>query len=156
MITGRYLIHDRDSKYTRSFDDILKSAGGDALKPPPRSPNLNAFAERFVKSIKTECTERRVLFGEKSLRLVVNEYIKHDHAQRNHQGIGNVIPFPDKRAECFVGDVKKAERLGGLLTYYHRDGRAASCKNISKYGRMIFLTLRGRALMPSDLRGSDP
>ena len=125
MTTGRYLIHDRDSKYTRSFDDILKSVGVDALKLPAKSPNLNAFAERFAKSIKTECTERMVLFGEKSLRLVINEYIEHYHTERNHQGIGNVIPFPDQRAECFVGDVKKAERLGGLLTYYHRDGRAA-------------------------------
>ena len=89
------------------------------------SPNLNAFAERFVKSIKTECTERMVLFGEKSLRLVVTEYIEHYHAERNHQGIGNLIPFPDSRAECFVGDVKKAERLGGLLNYYHRGRRAA-------------------------------
>ena len=120
MTTGRYLIHDRDSKYTRSFDDILKSVCVDALALPPRFPKLNTFAERFVKSTKTECTERMVLFGEKSLRLIVNEYIKHYHAERNHQGIGNVIPFPDERAECFAGDVKKAERLGGLLNYYHR------------------------------------
>jgi transposase InsO family protein len=120
LVGARYLIHDRDAKYTQSFDQILKAAGTAAVKLPPQSPNLNAFAERFVKSIKTECVEQFVLFGEEALRHVIREYLAHYHAERNHQGIANVIPFPDRRLETREGTIVKAERLGGLLNFYHR------------------------------------
>jgi len=63
LVGARYLIHDRDAKYTASFDEILKSVAIRPVRLPPHSPNLNAFAERFVKSIKTECLEQFVLFG---------------------------------------------------------------------------------------------
>jgi putative transposase len=120
LVKARYLIHDRDAKYTPSFDQILKAAGAVVVRLPPQSPNLNAFAERFVKSIKTECLEQFVLFGENSLRHVIREYLAHYHAERNHQGIENVIPFPDQRLEAREGTIVKAERLGGLLNFYHR------------------------------------
>jgi len=120
LIGARYLIHDRDAKYTQSFDQILQAAGTAAVKLPPQSPNLNAFAERFVKSIKTECLEQFILFGEDSLRHVTREYLTHYHAERNHQGIENVILFPDGRLVEQAGPVVKAERLGGLLNFYHR------------------------------------
>jgi putative transposase len=84
LVGARYLIHDRDAKYTQSFDQILQAAGTASVKLPPQSPNLNAFAERFVKSIKTECLEQFVLFGEDSLRHVIREYLAHYHAERNH------------------------------------------------------------------------
>jgi transposase InsO family protein len=113
------LIHDRDSKYTQSFDQILNAAGTAVVKLPPHSPNLNAFAERFVKTIKTECVEQFVLFGESSLQHVIREYLAHYHAERNHQGIDNVIPFPDARLFQQKGAVVKTERLGGLLNFYH-------------------------------------
>jgi putative transposase len=119
MARASYLIHDRDAKYTQSFDQILKAAGTAAVKLPPQSPNLNAFAERFVKSIKMECLEQFVLFGENSLRHVVREYLAHYHAERNHQGIEYVIPYPDQRLEAREGPIVKAERLGGLLNFYH-------------------------------------
>jgi putative transposase len=108
-----YLIHDRDAKYTQAFDGILGSAAIKAVRLPPHSPNLNAFAERFVRSIKTECLDQFVLFGEKSLRHVVREYLAHYHVERNHQGIGNVIPFPDPQVGMRTGAVVKSERLGG-------------------------------------------
>jgi transposase InsO family protein len=120
LVGARYLIHDRDAKYTQSFDQILKAAGTAAVKLPPQSPNLNAFAERFVKSIKTECVEQFVLFGEEALRHVIREYLAHYHAERNHQGIANLRPFPDRRLETREGTIVKAERLGGLLNFYHR------------------------------------
>ena len=120
LVGARYLIHDRDAKYTQSFDQILKAAGTAVVRLPPQSPNLNAFAERFVKSIKTECVEQFVLFGEDALRHVIREYLAHYHAERNHQGIANVIPFPDRRLETREGMIVKAERLGGLLNFYHR------------------------------------
>jgi putative transposase len=120
MAGARYLIHDRDSKYTESFDEILKAVGIEPVKLPARSPNLNAYAERFVKSIKTESIEKMILFGEKSLRHVIKEYLAHYHSERNHQGIGNTVPFPDDRL-VNTGVVRKSERLGGLLTFYHRE-----------------------------------
>jgi transposase InsO family protein len=120
LVGDRYLIHDRDSKYPQSFDQILKAAGTAVVKLPPHSPNLNAFAERFVKSIKTECVEQFVLFGENSLQYVIREYLAHYHAERNHQGIENMIPFPDRRLEAREGAIVKTERLGGLLNFYHR------------------------------------
>ena len=120
LVGAHYLIHDRDSKYTQSFDQILQAAGTAAVKLPPQSPNLNAFAERFVKSIKTECLGQFVLFGEDALRHVLREYLAHYHAERNHQGLENVIPFPDGRLVERDGAVVKVERLGGLLNFYHR------------------------------------
>jgi putative transposase len=120
MKSARFLIHDRDSKYTTSFGDMFNSVGIKPLKLPARSPNLNAYAERFVRSIKSECLEHIILFGEKSLRHVLKEYLAHYHAERNHQGIENTIPFPDERLGQ-AGKVRKNERLGGLLNFYHRD-----------------------------------
>ncbi|MFT5240324.1 MAG: putative transposase, partial [Kiritimatiellia bacterium] len=120
MTDSKFLIHDRDTKYTTSFGNIFKSVGIMPLKLPARSPNLNAFAERFVRSIKEECLDHLILFGEKSLRHVLKEYLAHYHSERNHQGIGNLIPFPDERLSR-AGKVRKHERLGGLLNFYHRD-----------------------------------
>lgn len=116
----RYLLRDRDSKYTKCFDRIFRDTGIRPIRLPYRSPNLNAFAERFVKTIKTECLHRLILFGEKSLRYVLKEYMHHYHHERNHQGIDNEIPFPDHRLHQ-TGGIVKHERLGGLLNYYHRD-----------------------------------
>jgi transposase InsO family protein len=120
LATARYLIHDRDDKYAESFDAIMAAAGTQAVRLPPQSPNLNAFAERFVKSVKTECLDRMVIFGEGMLRHLLKEYLAHYHAERNHQGIGNAIPFPDERIDG-SGAVAKSERLGGLLVFYHRE-----------------------------------
>jgi len=100
---------------------MLRSAGIKPVRLPANSPNLNAFAERFVRSIKEECLGRFILFGEQSLRYVIKDYLAHYHAERNHQGIGNVIPFPDDRLRNRSGPVQKRERLGGLLNFYHRD-----------------------------------
>jgi len=89
---------------------------------PARSPNLNAHAERWVRSIKEECLSQLILFGENSLRRVVSDFLEHFHQERNHQGTGNVLLFPVP-ATC-EGAPSKAircrERLGGLLKYYGR------------------------------------
>jgi putative transposase len=79
------------------------------------SPNLNASAERFVRSIKEECLARMIFFSERQLRTAVSEYFEHYHRERNHQGLGNEIIEPDSGSE---GEVKCRERLGGLLRYY--------------------------------------
>ncbi len=116
---AKYLIHDRDSKYTDRFDFIFKGAGCKAVKLPAKSPNLNAYAERFCRSIKESCLQRLILFGEKSLHHAVKEYIAHYNHERNHQGMENNLLFPDERIKG-KGRITKSERLGGLLNYYYR------------------------------------
>src|ERR1700687_6001590 len=90
----RYLLHDQDTKYTQSFQAIIASGRVKPLVLPARSPNLNAYAERWVRSVKEECLSKVVLFGERSLRRALSEYVEHFHAERNHQGKGNVLPVP--------------------------------------------------------------
>ena len=88
ILDCRYLLHDRDTKYTRSFRAIIASGQVEPLMLPARSPNLNAYAERWVRSVKEECLSKVVLFGERSLRRALSEYVEHFHAERNHQGKG--------------------------------------------------------------------
>jgi len=117
---ARFLLHDRDAKYSEGFDAIFVAADIEPVKLPPQSPNLNAFAERWVRSVKDEGLNPMILFGERSLRHVLREYLPHHRHERNHQGLDNVIPFPDERSEPAHGKIVKSERLGGLLNFYHR------------------------------------
>jgi len=119
----RYLIHDRDTKFTDSFRAIVKSSHVEPLKLPARSPNLNAYAERWVRSVKEEALSKLILLGEASLRRVLREYLVHFHQERNHQGKGNVLLFPcnPQSATSPERSVRCRERLGGLLKYYHRE-----------------------------------
>ena len=118
LTSARYLIHDRDSKYSAGFDCILEGAGIEPLKLPPRTPNLNAYAERWIGSVKSECLDHLILFGQRSLAYVLQQYLAPHHRERNHQGLDNLIPFPDSRLEQTTGPVTKTERLGGLLQFY--------------------------------------
>jgi putative transposase len=120
LLDCRYLLHDRDTKYTRSFRAIIASGQVEPLVLPARSPNLNAYAERWVRSVKEECLSKVVLFGERSLRRALSEYVEHFHAERNHQGKGNVLLFPRDMDICREWPVQSRKRLGGLLRYYHR------------------------------------
>jgi putative transposase len=87
----RYLILDRDTRYSDAFRGFLFREGVQVTRLPPRSPNLNVFAERFVRSIKEECLSRMVFFGEASLRHALAQYMAHYHRERNHQGMGNQL-----------------------------------------------------------------
>jgi putative transposase len=119
---GQYLIHDRDGKYCLAFQRIIEDAGVKRVPLPSRSPNLNAYAERWVRSVKEECLSRLILFGEASLRHVLTQYVAHFHHERNHQGKGNVLLFPasSQHSES-KGAIHCRERLGGLLKYYARE-----------------------------------
>ena len=116
-----YLIHDRDTKYCESFLDIIESGDVKTLPLPVRSPNLNAFADRWVKSVKVDCLSKLILFGETSLPRALRECLVHYHAERNHQGKDNVLLFPTatKAMKPIDGSVGCKERLGWLLKYYH-------------------------------------
>src|ERR671933_743932 len=91
---GQYLIHDRDTKFCAAFQQIIDEAGVERVVLPPRAPNLNAYAERWVRSVKDEALSRLILFGEASLRHALHEYMEHYHHERNHQGKDNVLLFP--------------------------------------------------------------
>ena len=119
---GQYLIHDRDGKYCPAFQQIIDAAGVTRVPLPPRSPNLNAYAERWVRSVKEECLSRLILFGEASLQHVLTQYVEHVHHARNHQGKGNVLLFPAVSPDTArQGPMQCRERLGGLLKYYTRE-----------------------------------
>ena len=106
--------------FTRAFREILKSSGVETVKLPARSPNLNAYAERFVRSIKSECLAQIIPLGERHLRHAVKEYAVHYHAERNHQGLDNRRIEEPPSVVDMNSAVVRQERLGGVLNYYDR------------------------------------
>jgi putative transposase len=118
----RYVLHDRDAKFWASFRSVLAAGGMKTILLPARSPNLNAFAERWVRSAKEGCLSRLILFGEGPLSRTLAEFSPHYHGERNHQGKGNKLLLPN------AGDQTKQrghavachQRLGGLLKFYRR------------------------------------
>ena len=91
------------------------------MKLPAQSPDLNAYAERFVRSIKEECLERMILLGEHHFRRAVREYVSHYHGERNHQGLDNQLIESLRKDRLAKGPVQRRERLGGMLSFYYRE-----------------------------------
>jgi transposase InsO family protein len=122
LAPGQYLIHDRDGKFCPAFQQIIDEAGATRVPLPPRSPNLNAYAERWVRSVQEEGLARLILFGERSVWHALSEFTAHYHQERPHQGKGNVVLMPSRDQDTArASPVQCRERLGGLLKYYHRD-----------------------------------
>jgi putative transposase len=121
LLGKRYLLHDRDTKYTQAFDVLMKDSGVEPIVLPPQSPNLNAYCERFVRSIKEEALEQMVMLGERSLYDAMQQYLTHYLTERNHQGLDNQLIVREGAGGCQTGPVVRRERLGGLLSYYHRE-----------------------------------
>jgi putative transposase len=119
--TKRYLIIDRDSKYSEQFRRLIRDNGTRVIRLPPMSPNLNAYAERFVRSIKDECLNRMIFIGQASLRRAVAEYLDHYHGERNHQGLENRLIHVPAAVTANVGAIHRRERLGGILNFYCRE-----------------------------------
>jgi putative transposase len=119
-VGNRYILMDRDAKFSEAFRGMLSDAGVKPVRLPPRSPNLNAHLERFWRSLKEECLERMIFFGEKSLRQALEQFLTHYHRERNHQGLGKRLIDPGKEVGRSVGEVRCRERLGGMLRYYYR------------------------------------
>jgi putative transposase len=103
----RYLLHDPDTKYSAAFRAIIETG--------------HVRTERWVRSVKDECLSKIILFGDRSLRRAVSEYVAHYHTERNHQGKSNVLLFPDVTEMRGSRAVRCRERLGGLLRYYHQE-----------------------------------
>jgi putative transposase len=115
---------DHDAKFTRDFDAVFAAEGTAVQRVGPRAPNLNAYAERWVQSLRQECLDHFLVMGETHLRHILKEYLEHYNGERPHQARGNV-PLPDADAEPRIppfpsGVVRHRERLGGLLRHYHR------------------------------------
>jgi transposase InsO family protein len=119
LVQHRVLICDRDTKWSRPVRVRLGEAGIRLVQTPYQAPNANAYAERFVRSIKEKCLNRIIPFGERHLRRTIAAYVEHYHLERNHQGLeneliaGTLTPRP-------AGRVYRRPRLGGLLNYYER------------------------------------
>ena len=114
-IAGIASIPDRDPLFTAQFLKMLAETGVASVKLPPRSPNLNAQAERFVWTIKEACLKRMILFGEGAVRKATAEFIAHYHSERNHQGLDNTLICPDPGHAVAAGKVHRRERLSGPL-----------------------------------------
>jgi len=117
----RYFIHDRSSLFTKEFESILRTAAINSVRLPARSPNLNAYAERFVRTIKESCLDRMILIGEASLHRATSEFVTHYHRERNHQGLQNRIIEPESAEFPTAGTIDCRKRLGGILRYYYRE-----------------------------------
>jgi putative transposase len=116
----RFLIMDRDGKFSEEFRATLEQVGIEAVRLPPRSPNLTPHVERFMRSLKDKCLHRLIFFGQKPIQTATVSYLAHYHAERNHQGLDNRLIDPGEKVGRIGGDVECRERLGGILRYYHR------------------------------------
>ena len=110
----------RKQRFRRRYD-FWEAQGIKPVRLPPRSPNLNAYAERFVRTIKEGCLSHMIFLGEDSLRMAIKEFVTHYHHERNHQGLENRLIDPQNEIGRTDGAVSCRERLGGMLRYYYRD-----------------------------------
>jgi transposase InsO family protein len=121
LLKHRYVIMDRDPLFCHSFRETLKTSGVRPVRLPPRSPNLNAYAERWIGSVRRECLARVIPLGERHLRQIIHEYVEHYHTERPHQSLGNKLIAPTNENAAVSGPVLRRQRLGGVLNHYHRE-----------------------------------
>jgi hypothetical protein len=139
-----HLIIDRDTKYTAQFRRLIAESKTAAIRLPPRSPNLNAYAERYVRSVREECLDRMIFIGEGSLRRALREFDSHYHLERNHQGIGNRLIQAQPAAAGPTAEVRRRQRLGGMHSFYFAAAaRSARLSNRTIRARRSIWTLRG-------------
>jgi putative transposase len=116
----RFLVRDRDTKFTASFDAVFADVGIAVLRSPPRAPKANAYAERWVSTIRRACLDRMLIFSERQLRHVLAEYERHYNTHRPHRALGHLPPMGDAAIERarVSGAVRRSEILGGLINEY--------------------------------------
>jgi transposase len=125
LLGKKVLLHDGDGKYCKGFRRIFKQAGVNPLKLPPFSPNLNAFAERWIRSIKSECLQYFCPVSKASIEYAIKQYVAHYNAERTHQGLDNQVLSPQDAPKNTDGPIKVSHRLAGLLPYYYREAQAS-------------------------------
>jgi putative transposase len=116
----RFLIHDRDSKFTAAFDEVFRSEGIKVIHTPVRAPQANACAERFVRTVRNECLDWLLIIGRRHLERVLRSYTVHYNRERPHRGLALQLPGPARITEPPCRDVARRDRLGGLVHEYYR------------------------------------
>jgi putative transposase len=117
----RFLVRDRDSKYSGPFDEVFRSEGIRIVKTPVRAPKANAVAERFVRTARVECLDWLLILNRRHLERVLRVYVEHYNRERPHRSLELRPPQPDKRRETSPpGEIQRRDRLGGLIHEYHR------------------------------------
>ena len=120
LLGKRFLIMDQDAKFSKAFRQTFSDEGVKAVQTSPYAPNMNAHLERFFGSLKSECLNRLIFFGERSLRNAVRIYLHHYHSERSHQGLDNKLIIPMKHSPDTAKEIISDEKLGGLLRSYRR------------------------------------
>ena len=119
-LTNRFLLHDNDTKFTEKFDTVFRSIGIKVIHLPRCAPNSNAFAERWVRTVREECLDKLLVINQSHLRRVMREYIAHYNQQRPHQGIDQRSPIPFPTSET-VGEIHHRNVSGGIIHEYYRE-----------------------------------
>jgi putative transposase len=122
-VSIRFLLRDHDAKFTRSFDDVFGSEGGQVLRTPIRAPKANAHAERWVQTVRAECLDWTLVLGRRHLERVLREYVRHYNQQRPHRGLALAVPEPEAREQSSPQvnprEVRRRDVLAGLIHEYH-------------------------------------
>ncbi len=117
----RFLIHDRDSKFSGAFDEVFRSEGITVIHTPIRAPRANAYAERFVRTVRAECLDWLLILGRRHLESVLRVYTAHYNRERPHRGLALLAPVTaDPTGLPAAGKIDRRDRLGGLIHEYHR------------------------------------
>jgi transposase InsO family protein len=117
----RFVIRDRDSKFSSSFDEVFRTEDAQIIKTPVRAPRANAFAERWVRTARRECLDHLLVLGRRHLERVLREFVTHYNANRPHRGLELAVPEPSSTEVISDGAVRSRARFGGLIREYHRE-----------------------------------
>jgi len=117
---AKHLIVERDTSFIAMREFLEQNTDTEVVLLPPKSPNLNAYMERWFRSLKSECLDRMIFFGQRSLKRAVTNFVQHYHGERNHQGLSNHLIDPEKGVGAVAAKIECRERLGARLKYYHR------------------------------------